>query len=251
MAFSFNNRKVLVTGACSGLGKQIAISLVQSGAEVFALSISPDNLKALKEMYPAVKTITQDLTNWTETKSVLENLPPLDGLVNNAGIIPANLKLAVDCDVSELHMFVQTNLYSAINCTQVIAKKMIDNKKQGSIVNISSILAQGAYRGTLPYCISKAGLDMATKQFALELAAYNIRVNAVNPTLFMSDPVKLLVENLGDVSADSFVSRTPMGRLPKIEELVGPVLYLLSDQSSMVTGTTHIVDGGNLASLSA
>ncbi|XP_045212988.2 L-xylulose reductase-like [Mercenaria mercenaria] len=124
---------------------------------------------------------------------------------------------------------------------------MIDSKIKGSIVNVSSVSGIGALRNVpnLPYNVSKAGLDMVTKQFALELGQYQIRVNSVNPTLVMTP----MITNLKEDYEKDFIARTPMGRIAKVEEIVGPIMYLLSDYSSMVSGQIHPVDGGLLSNI--
>ena len=110
----------------------------------------------------------------------------------------------------------------------------------------SSVAGINPNKNALFYTISKAALDMATKQFALELGPHQIRVNSVCPSLTLTDFA------LGPHYADlrkNFVSVTPMGRLPSVEEMVRPIMYLLSDQSSMVSGTLHVVDGGMMSHL--
>ncbi|XP_045202180.2 L-xylulose reductase-like [Mercenaria mercenaria] len=161
----------------------------------------------------------------------------------NAGILGESCS-AVDCRETEIIKILDINLLGAINCAQLVAKKMIDAKVKGSIVNISSVAGIGACYSYLPYNVSKAGLDMVTKQFALELGPYQIRVNSVNPATVVTP----MVTNLKN-TAKGLTSQTPMGRVAKVEEVVWPVLYLLSDYSSMVTGQLHPVDGGLLSNI--
>ena len=119
---------------------------------------------------------------------------------------------------------------------------MVDSGRNGSIVNISSHVSMRAFPGALGYNMAKSGVDMVTKQFALELGPHNIRVNSVNPTLTATN-LKEELDELADVE-QHHVERTPMGRINTIDDVVGPVLYLLSDFSAMVTGTNNLVDGG-------
>ena len=251
MAFNFLNKKILVTGAGRGLGRQLAIRLAQNGAEVFALSRSSAPLESLKTEHPSITTIKQDLSDWKGTRSVLQQLEVMDGLVNNAALIPDDLTPALDTSIDILTKYAAINLYGAITCTQVVAKKMIKEGRKGSIVNISSINSLGAYRGILCYSSSKAALDIATKQFALELGAHDIRVNSVNSTLFLTDSVTELIERSEVPILETITSRMPIKRIPDIDEIVGPIMYLLSDYSSMVSGTLHVVDGANLSSISS
>ena len=249
MALNFQNKKILVTGAGRGLGRQIAIKLAEEGADVYAVSRTSATLETLKEQYPSITTITLDLSDWERTREVLKHLEPMDGLVNNAAMITTMAHSAMGTDFATMNTYMQNNLYSAINCTQIIAETMISNGKRGSVVNISSNLSICAVRGAFPYGISKAGLDMVTKHFALELGGHDIRVNSINPTLFLTDSTKEVIDNVGKEVLDGCISKIPMKRLPEIDEVVGPVLYLLSDLSTMVSGTIQVIDGGQLPTL--
>jgi len=126
---------------------------------------------------------------------------------------------------------------------QVIGKKIVEEGKKGSIVNISSPVSFRAWPNLLGYDVTKAALDMVTKQFALELGPHNIRVNSVNPTSVATDIAKRLVEENPRLK-ELHVERTPLGRTCELSDVVGPVSYLLSDHAAMVTGTSHLVDGG-------
>ncbi|XP_053406584.1 cyclopentanol dehydrogenase-like [Mercenaria mercenaria] len=113
---------------------------------------------------------------------------------------------------------------------------------------MSSITGISSFPQALPYNISKAGLDMVTKQFALELGPYGIRVNSINPTL-VATPLAVHHIEAGDVSPETITSRTLMGRTMEEQECVDPILYLLSEHSSMVTGHLHVLDGGLLSNI--
>jgi len=122
MEFNFTGKKVLVTGAGSGIGRAVAITLVKSGCVVYALSRTGSKLDSLVKEYPDIVPITQDLKDWDKTRDVLDQIEPLDGLVNNAGDVPWTLP-ALDFTKDQLDYYVQNNLYSAINCTQVLPRK--------------------------------------------------------------------------------------------------------------------------------
>ncbi|XP_045167658.2 L-xylulose reductase-like [Mercenaria mercenaria] len=248
MPFDFNGKKVLVTGAGKGIGRAVAIALNEAGCKVYALSRTKSTLDSLVAEHPKIVPMLANLSNWDDARRMLEDLEPLDGLVNNAGILEERYSV-VDCPRDYIIKILDTNLLGAINCAQVVAKKMIDSKIKGSIVNISSVAGIGSFYTYLPYSVSKAGLDMVTKQFALELGPYQIRVNSVNPTLVMTPMISSLKDGLDLQYEKGFIARTPMGRIAKVEESVGPVLYLLSDYSSMVSGQMHPVDGGMLSNV--
>ena len=240
MAFNFNSKKVLVTGAGRGIGRGITLALANAGCKVYALDCVKGNLDKLASENPSIVTILQDLSNWEATRTTLEDIEVLDGLVNNAGVVKG-VGPALEVSRDDLDGLLAVNLLAGINCIQVVAKKMIEVGKCGSIVNIASIVSQKAYANHLAYTVSKAGVDMVTKQFALELGPHNIRVNSVNPTLVETNLIT--PEQMKAVFAP-VVERMPIARPATVEDIVGPVLYLLSDYSAMVTGTSHLVDGG-------
>ena len=123
---------------------------------------------------------------------------------------------------------------------QIVGQKMADAGKGGSIVNVSSQVSMFALGGMLPYCVSKAGLDMATKMFAVELGPRNIRVNSVNP----GNTHITMVAAMTDETTQQMESMIPLGRSNEIEDVVDLVLFLLSDKSKMITGTNNIINGG-------
>jgi len=212
---------------------------------VYALDIVKENLDKLATEYPNIVIILQHLKNWEITRTKLEVLDAMDGLVNCAGII-GSVQPALELSKEGLDKTISINLFAYINCIQVIGKKMVKNEKRGSIVNISSICSILALPRYLDYNVCKAGVDMVTKQFALELGPYNIRVNSVNPTAVDTD---LLPADIKQVIGATCVERMPIARPATVQDIAGPVLYLLSDLSSMVTGTSHLVDGGQACNI--
>jgi len=215
---------------------------------VYALSRTKSTLDSLVEECPGIIPITADLQNWDETRSKLEKLETLDGLVNNAGSI--DFFPALEWPKDQIDGVMSTILFGAINCIQVIARKMIDAKTPGTctIVNIGGITGVAALPNFLGGAVAKAGQEMVAKQFALELGPYNIRVNSVAPTLVLTDTIRSRYEAGSLPLLEYFSERAPIG-LPSVENVVQPVLYLLSECSSMVTGTTHVVDGGTMCNI--
>jgi len=245
MSFDFTGKKVLVTGAGRGIGRGVALALVKAGCKVYALDCVEESLASLRTESSKIVTILQDLSNWETTRVALESLEVLDGLVNNAAVVEG-YGPALELSKDDLDRGVAVNLFAVINCIQVVCKKMVDAGRTGSVVNISSIAGQKALPQALGYCVSKAGVDMVTKQFALELGSHNIRVNSVNLTAVDTD---MIPPEKKETTFELVVERMPISRPGTVHDVVGPVLYLLSDYSSMVTGTTHLVDGGKLCNI--
>ena len=215
-----------------------------SGAKVFALSKIKANLDSLINEVPSIQPIHLDLPEWGETAKVVYNIESLDGLVNNAAVIPVFAD-AVDVPKKALEQIFDVNLKAAMNILQVVGKKMKQAGKGGSIVKVSSMLGHRAYREYLPYCVSTAGLNMATKGFALELGKYKIRVNSISPGVVRTETV----EQYGQDAIYQAASRMPIGRICEIEDVVDGVLFLLIDNSQMITGTNVVIDGGYLCYL--
>lgn len=246
MAFNLSGRKYLVTGAGRGIGRALSKVLSEQGCKVYALSRSKEPLDSLAAECSNIKPIQADIRNWEEFRAKLMDIEPLDGLVNNAG--DATLSgPSLDVPKEYLAQRIDLQLLRPINAIQMVGKKMVDAKKPGSIVNVSSVLSKQGLPQHLAYNITKAGLDMVTKQFALELGPHKIRVNSINPTLVLTDILKGYIANGMPIDRMVLVKQ-PIKRLPELNEIVSPILYLLSDHSSMVSGTTHIIDGGLMAS---
>ena len=240
MSYKFEGKNILVTGSGRGIGRGIAIALVKSGANVYALSKTKANLDSLLKEEPNIQPIHQDLSDWDATRNVVDNIAVLDGLVNNAAVVPA-MTDAVDTPKEDIDQILDINLKGVINLMQVVGKKMIKAEKGGSIVNMSSIVEQRAFKGLMPYCVSKAGLNMATKMFALELGMHKIRVNTISPGTVRTE----VVDQYGPEALKHAASLMPVGRVCEVQEIVDSVMFLLSDKSLMITGTDLVIDGGH------
>lgn len=246
MTFDFTGKKILITGAGRGLGRHLAIEISKAGGEVFALGRNKDNLDSLAQEAGRIHVILADLNDWDETRAVVEELETMDGVVNNAGVAnPFIESLEVPKEIIERTLNV--NLMAAINIIQLTGKKMKAAGKGGSIVNVSSVVGINPMKHSMAYNVSKAALDMVTKQFALELGSHQIRVNSVNPTVIMTD---MGIENWSEPErAERFKSLTPMRRFCEIQECVEPIMYFLSGCSKMVTGTINPIEGGLISSI--
>ncbi|XP_045179668.2 carbonyl reductase [NADPH] 2-like [Mercenaria mercenaria] len=247
MSLNLSGKKFLVTGAGRGIGRAVAKALSEHGCKVYALSRSKGPLDSLAAECSNVHIIQADVGNWEELREKLKDIEALDGLVNNAAFSNEATQSSLDVSKEYLEKIFAVNLFGSINATQIIGKKMIEAGKSGSIVNVSSVFSLQAAPEYLAYTVSKAGLDMVTRQFALELGPHKIRVNSVNPTLVLTEGAKNFIAQ-GHPIENLFLERTPLPRLPEEEEVVSPILYFLSDMSAMVSGTIHVIDGGMMSS---
>ena len=241
MSFNFAGKRFLVTGASRGIGRLLATNLSSAGAEVFGLATNKELLNSLKEQCKNVHIVPVNLTDWDATWKALEQLPPMNGLVNNAAVFYDKMP-SLSASKDSIDKTFAVNIMGAVNAAQVIGKKMVEAGKGGSIVNVSSIAGINPMTECLAYNMSKAALDMMTKQFAIELGPHNIRVNSVNPTVTVTDMSMFVWSDL--VEERKLKGRTPLGRFAEVQECVGPIMYLLSEHSTMVTGTLHLIDGG-------
>ncbi|KAL1453043.1 hypothetical protein WDU94_007219 [Cyamophila willieti] len=241
----FQNKRILVTGAGQGIGRAIVERLCTQYEEVqvIALSKTLSNLELLKHKYPQIQIVQVDLQDWESTRREVSKLGPVDILINNAGV--AILQPFLDIDENSFNSVFDINVKAVINISQVVAKCMIQHNIQGAaIVNVSSVASKAALTHHTVYCASKAALDSVTRSMALELGPHNIRVNSVQPTVVMtqmgqmawSDPSK----------SGPVLSKIPLGRFSKPEEVVDVILYLAGPKSSMVHGVHIPVDGGFL-----
>lgn len=246
MAFCFIGKKVLITGAGSGLGRELSKAISKTGGVVYALGRNKKNLESLATECDNVRPIIQDLSDWQGTKEALGRLETMDCVVNNAvvhHVQGVGLMDSIDVTEKMLDEAFRVNLLAPINVIQATCKKMISAGKPGSVVNVSSTVSLQPLKKFMWYNASKAGLDMVTKQFALELAPHQIRVNSVNPTYILVDWVKEFFSTQPEL-LEAFQSQISLGRFCEPRDVTDPIMYYLSEHSSMVTGTINLIDGG-------
>jgi len=235
----------MITGAGSGIGKAASLIFAQEGALVIACDISEENLRLLAkeaEGLPGkVETYVLDVTDRGQVKrvvdEVIEKHGRIDVLVNNAGI--TRDALLVRMTEEDWDAVVSVNLKGVFNVTQAVVPHMM-RQRSGSIINTSSVVGLYGNPGQTNYAATKAGVIGMTKTWAKELAARNIRVNAVAPG-FIETP---MTEKLPEKAKEQALSRIPLGRFGKPEEVAYVYLFLASDESSYITGQVIGVDGG-------
>lgn len=246
---SLAGKHILVTGASSGIGEKIALSVSSCGAAVTMVARNEDRLKSVQSrLITAGAYYVQDLMNTGEIKPLVDRIVEghgkLDGFVHCAGIA-ASIPLK-SLSVEMLHQGMMVNLYAFIELAKNITRKKNFNAQGGSLIGISSVSAQRGYKGKTIYCASKGALDSAVRAMSTELASKRIRVNTVTPGFINTKMYEQYVERQGIEAAERDIAKQPLG-LGQTEDVASAVIFLLSGASRFITGTTITVDGGRMA----
>ena len=238
----------LVTGASKGIGKASAIALAEAGADLIILSRTKSDLEKVKKQIVKLKrkcTIYDcDVSNFADLELVFNKITKIDILVNNAGTnIPQQFTKIKKADMDYV---VDLNLKAAFHVAQMASKLMIKAKNRksigGSIINISSQLGKvGAPKRSI-YNMTKFGIEGLTRGMALDLAKDNIRVNTVCPTFVETPMVKKFFKD--KKFKTQMINNIPLGRLATESDIATAVVYLASNASSMITGSSLMIDGG-------
>ena len=196
--------------------------------------------QAIRNRGERAEAMTLDVTDIAAANAAVAAAEPFDILVNNAGINrPAML---VDVKVEDFDAIFALNVRAAFFMAQAVARRLIESKLPGSIVNISSQMGHvGAARRTV-YCASKHAMEGFTKAMAIELAPHNIRVNSLGPTFLETPMTRPFFEN--KAFRDEVLAKIKLGRLGQLDELTGAIVFLASDASSLMTGSALMLDGG-------
>jgi NAD(P)-dependent dehydrogenase (short-subunit alcohol dehydrogenase family) len=252
--FQFDNETAIVTGAAGGIGSAVSRGLVASGARVALVDVNGDALAALAAELPAERVMVA-VADVREPSQVTELVSDVCGrfgsvemLFNNAGT--GSHTLPEDLGLDEWSAVLRLNLTGYFLMAQAVGRQMIDKKIAGRIVNTSSTCGSTAMgRGNFVYSISKAGVLHFTRELALEWGHFGIRVNAIQPSQVDAPAMRTWMDDVsldGETLGYKFLNGVPMNRLVTAEDMVGPVCFLLSSASAMVTGLALPVDGGNL-----
>lgn len=244
-------KRVLVTGASSGLGAHFTRLLASHGAHVAAAARRLDRLTALAEACAGlpgkVVPLALDVGSVAAIEAglgeVASALGGLDVLVNNAGI--AEPERALDLSEAQWDAHLDINLKGCFFAAQAAARIMAKQEGGGAIVNIASILGERVAASVAPYAAAKAGLIQLTKALALEWARHKVRVNALAPGYVVTD---LNRDFFAGEQGEALIRRIPMRRAAELTDLDGPFLLLCADASRFMTGAVIAVDGGHLVS---
>ena len=243
-SFRLDGRNALVTGAGRGIGMGASIALAEAGANVTLVSRTENELKTLSDYLNNkghnTSFVPLDVNNESDVKNLIENSDPFEILVNNAGTNrPAKL---VDTKIEDFDYVMSLNVRSVVTLTKVVVDKMIKNKVKGSIINVSSQMGHVGGPNRTTYCSSKFAIEGFTKSLAIELALDGIRVNTVCPTFIQTPMTEPFLKD--DEFKKATIGMIPLGRLGEIKDVMGPFVFLASDASSLMTGSSVLVDGG-------
>ena len=245
---SFTDKIVLVTGGSRGIGESIALAFADAGADIILASRKIEGLEKVAEKIRAMGRKVLCVPTHAKKQEDLQNLVDksmaefgrLDVLVNNAATNPAMGDI-VDTDDEVFSHIIDTNLKGYFMLSKLVGKIM-QKQKSGNIINISSAGGVSPAAGLGPYCISKAGINMLTKQMAMELGPYNVRVNAIAPRIVKTSFSEALWSN--DKLMEKEYKLTPLKVVATPEEIAQGALYLASTATNYMTGHIMVINGG-------
>ena len=233
------SKKILITGASRGIGRDIALSSKEKGYKVLGTSTTNEGVSSLKEN--GIHGLQLDLNDKNSVESfnglLTQEHPDIAVLVNNAGITRDNIVLRMSEE--EWTDVLNVNLNGAFKVTKTVLKFML-KKRWGRILNITSTSASTGNRGQANYAAAKAGIEAFSKSLAKEVGSRGITVNAIAPGYIQTDMTEVISENV----KEEILSQIPLSRFGKPEEISQLVDFLISDEASYITGQTIHINGG-------
>lgn len=250
--FSLAGKVALVTGARRGIGKAVALAFAEAGADVAICDLVVEDgqleaaAKEIQQRGRRSVAVQADVTRQADVvnlvKKVEDEIGVIDILFNNVGI--SGGPPLIEQSEEQWDKVIDTDLKSCYLCCKAVLKGMVERRK-GNIISVASAAGIRGFSERNAYNIAKAGVIMLTKVLARDLGKYNIRVNAIAPTMVKTEMIRELLEDPQASAAEA--RRTPLGRLAEVSDMVGPAIFLASDAAGYITGHTLVVDGGQLA----
>lgn len=239
-----DGRRALITGAGGGLGLGAATALAEAGAHVTLCDRNGDAVEgvatAMRASGHSVDILILDVTDLDAVDDAIAAAEPFHIFINNAGTNrPGPF---VDASHENFDLMINLNVRAAFFAAQAVAKRMVGSGISGSIINMSSQMGHVGSAGRSLYCMTKWAMEGFSRCMALELAPHGIRVNTLCPTFIETPMTKPFFENAAFKS--DVLSRIKLGRLGKIEDLMGAIVFLASDASALMTGSALMLDGG-------
>ncbi len=239
------DKVIIVTGGASGIGRETAIALAKEGGNIALFDMNQEKLNEAAEIVTVYgvkcKGYIVDVSSFEQVSQavaeVVKDFGTVDALVNNAGITRDNFLTKMEID--DWNRVIAINLTGTFNCAKAVAPIMME-KGKGCIVNVSSVVGVYGNIGQSNYAASKAGVIGLTKTWAKEFGKKGIRVNAVAPG-FIKTP---MTEKVPDKVIEFMVSKTPLARMGEAYEVANAIVFLVSEESSFITGHTLHIDGG-------
>lgn len=243
-SFRLDGKRALVTGAGRGIGLGCAAALADAGAHVVLASRTLDEVEAAAEAIRAqghsAEAIRLDVMDTAAVKSEIPRHGPFDILFNNAGT--NRPKPMVEVPEEDFDAIMDLNVRAAYFVAQTVAKGMIEAGRGGSIITTSSQMGHVGGATRTVYCASKFATEGFTKALAIELGPHNIRVNTIAPTFIETPMTRPFLQQPG--FKESVLAKIKLGRLGEVSDVTGPVVFLASEASSLITGTSLMIDGG-------
>ncbi|RKQ38460.1 SDR family NAD(P)-dependent oxidoreductase [Enterobacter sp. R1(2018)] len=246
--FCLGGKQALVTGGSKGIGFAAAVALAKAGARVWIAARSRQVLTEAVNVAAAhdvlLHALELDITDDAQVARVIEELPPLDILVNSAGM--ARHAPFSEASMADYDAVMAVNVRATFYLSQQVVRRMQAAGLPGAIIHVSSQMGHVGGKNRSVYCASKFALEGLTRAMAIELGPHNIRVNTLCPTFI---DTALSRQSLADPDFYQYVMRQiALGRAGELEDIMGPVVFLASPAAAMITGTSLLVDGGWTAS---
>jgi NAD(P)-dependent dehydrogenase (short-subunit alcohol dehydrogenase family) len=239
-----DGRRALVTGAGRGIGLAAAAALAEAGAHVTLCARTASEIgeaaEALRKQGFSADTLALDVTDVTAFREAIDAREPFHAFVNNAGTNRPNP--FTDVPVEDFDAVMNLNVRAAYFAAQSVARRMLAAGVRGSVINMSSQMGHVGGANRSLYCASKWAMEGFSKAMAIDLAPQGIRVNTLCPTFIETPMTRPFFENVA--FKESVLSKIKLGRLGTVEDLMGAIVFLASDASALMTGSSLMMDGG-------